>query len=299
MKFNQIEKEIEKFQVEPNLLNYKEIRESFKWEDIDSKFQWLPNHTLNIAHEAIDKHAEGPLKNKAALIWLGRDDRREVYTFLDMKKRTSKFANVLKKLGILKGERVFTLAPRLPELYIGAIGILKNGSVICPLFSQFGPEPILQRMTRGDAKVLLTTQNLYEKKIIPILDKLPLLKYILLIDSPSHIDDKVLSLNLLLNDASEEFQTLCTDPEDISILHFTSGTTGMPKGVVHVHKAIYEHWMSGRYALDLHQDDIYWCTADPGWVTGTSYGIITPWIHGVTNIVDEVEFNAQRWYEIL
>ncbi len=299
MKFDQIKKEVNKFQVEPNLLNYKETINSFKWEDINSQFQWLPNGSINIAHEAIDRHANGSLKDKLALIWLGKDNQRKTYTFLDMKKETSKFANVLKKLDIKKGERVFTLCSRLPELYIGAIGVLKNGSVLCPLFSQFGPEPILQRMTRGDAKVLLTTQNLYEKKIIPILDKLPLLKYILLIDSLSHIDDKVLSLNLLLNDASEEFQTLCTDPEDISILHFTSGTTGMPKGVVHVHKAIYEHWMSGRYALDLHQDDIYWCTADPGWVTGTSYGIITPWIHGVTNIVDEAEFNAQRWYEIL
>ena len=216
-----------------------------------------------------------------------------------MKRESSKFANVLKSLGFKKGDRVFSLSPRVPELYITALGILKNVTVFCPLFSQFGPEPILQRMQRGDAKGLITTTKLYKKKIKNIVDKLDELKYIILIDANEHLSERVLSLKLLMDDASSEFEIPHTGPEDMSILHFTSGTTGMPKGAVHVHKAIYTHWMSGKYALDLHKDDIYWCTADPGWVTGTSYGIITPWVLGVTNIVDEAEFDAKRWYSIL
>ncbi|MFY9142021.1 acetate--CoA ligase [Sulfuricurvum sp.] len=295
----QIDKSTQIFTVTPNLINYDEEYASFNWGDISSQFDGLPSGGLNIAHEAIDRHAEGPLADKTALIWLGENGARRTYTFLEMKKLSGKFANVLRSLGITKSDRVFTLSTRLPELYIAAMGILKNQSVLCPLFSQFGPDPILQRLQRGDAKVLLTTQTLFDKKVRPLLDQLPQLRYVLLIDAEKDENDQIRCLSNAMDNASERFDILPTDPEDMSILHFTSGTTGMPKGVVHVHKAIYTHWMSGHYVLDLHPDDIYWCTADPGWVTGTSYGIITPWLLGVTNIVDESEFDAARWYRIL
>lgn len=294
-----IDKKSEDFSVRPNVLEYEQEYASFKWEDVSTHFEGLPSGGLNIAHEAIDRHANGLLADKTAMVWLGENGERITYTFLEMKKQTAKFANVLRSLGIEKGERVFTLSTRLPELYIAALGILKNRSVLCPLFSQFGPEPILQRLLRGDAKALLTTKPLFEKKVRPLLDQLSELRYVFLIDSEEDESDQIRSLPRLMENASECFDILPTDPEDMSVLHFTSGTTGMPKGVVHVHKAIYTHWMSGRYVLDLHEDDIYWCTADPGWVTGTSYGIITPWLHGVTNIVDEAEFDAARWYSIL
>jgi len=299
MEENWIEKRVEDFPLRPNLTDYEQECRTFKWESVAKQFEGLPSGGLNIAHEAIDRHANGPLADKTALLWLGEDGEKRRFTFAEMKKETAKFANVLQSLGFSKGDRVFTLSTRLPELYIAAIGILKNRSVLCPLFSQFGPEPILQRMQRGDARALLTTQRLFKKKIRPLLDQLPELRYVFLIDAEEDESEQVRSLPRLLKQASEIFEIPPTDPEDMSILHFTSGTTGMPKGVVHVHKAVYTHWMTGQYALDLHSDDIYWCTADPGWVTGTSYGIITPWIHGVTNIVDEAEFNAERWYGIL
>ena len=294
-----IEKQINKFVVEPNLLDYEKECQAFSWKDVASEFDGLPSGGLNIAHEAIDRHADGKLADKTALLWLCKNGEREAYTFSKMKKESAKFANVLKTLGLSKAERIFTLSPRLAQLYISVIGILKNQNVLCPLFSQFGPEPILQRMQRGDAKVLLTTKKLFQKKITPILNQLPQLRYIILFDINEHESDTVLSYSALMKEASDEFEIAPTDLEDMSILHFTSGTTGMPKGVVHVHKAVYTHWMSGKYVLDLHKDDIYWCTADPGWVTGTSYGIITPWIHGVTNVVDEAEFDATHWYQIL
>ncbi|MGB5964835.1 MAG: acetate--CoA ligase, partial [Sulfurimonadaceae bacterium] len=283
----------------PNLMDYEQEYKNFSWEEVSKQFEGLPSGGLNIAHEAIDRHANGPLSDKTALLWLGESGERRAYTFADMKKESARFANVLRSLGIAKGDRVFTLSTRLPELYIAAIGILKNRSVLCPLFSQFGPEPIMQRMQRGDAKVLLTTKRLFEKKVRPLLEQLPELRYILLIDAEDDESEQVRSLARLMEEASDTFEIEATDPEDMSILHFTSGTTGMPKGVVHVHKALYTHYTSGQQVLDLHPDDLYWCTADPGWVTGTSYGIITPWIHGVTNIVDEAEFNAERWYTIL
>ncbi|MEA3497633.1 MAG: acetate--CoA ligase [Campylobacterota bacterium] len=296
-----IEKKVDNFLVKPNLLSYEQEYKNFNWDNIDKEFSSPSSIGLNIAYEAIDRHANGPLANKTALLWLGQNGEKKTYSFSKMKKESAKFANVLKDLALSKGDRVFTLSPRVPELYISVIGILKNQNVVCPLFSQFGPEPILQRMQRGDAKVLITTKKLYTKKIVPILDELPQLKYILLIDSDDTLkdNDKVVSFSKLMSVASDKFEIANTQPDDMSVLHFTSGTTGMPKGVVHLHKAVYTHWMTGKYVLDLHQDDIYWCTADPGWVTGTSYGIITPWIHGVTNIVDEGEFDANRWYKIL
>ncbi len=294
-----IEKDLKALLKTPNLIDYRDEYENFGWDDISKEFDYLLSGGLNIAHETIDRHANGEKADKTALIWLGENGERKVFSYLDMKIQSSKFANVLKTLGISKGDMVFTLSPRLSELYISVIGVLKNQSVMCPLFSQFGPQPIFQRMSSGDAKVLLTTQKLYKKKIIPILDELPQIKHIILFDTDEHESDKVLSYKMLMQTASEDFEIMHTEPEDMSVLHFTSGTTGMPKGVVHVHKAVYNHYASGKYALDLHEDDVYWCTADPGWVTGTSYGIITPWIHGVTNVVDEAEFDATRWYKIL
>ncbi|MDP1784955.1 MAG: acetate--CoA ligase [Sulfuricurvum sp.] len=299
MKKNWIEKDLNTLPIQPNLLDYVKERESFTWEDVADQLDGLPSGGLNIAHEAIDRHANGPLADKTALIWLGERGERKCYTFADMKIQSAKFANVLTTLGFSKGDRIFTLSTRLPELYIAAIGILKNRSVMCPLFSQFGPEPILQRLKRGDAKALLTTQALFDKKVRPLLGELPELRTVFLIDAQEDESDQVRSLKRLMESASDTYEILPTDPEDMSILHFTSGTTGMPKGVVHVHKAIYTHWISGQYVLDLHASDIYWCTADPGWVTGTSYGIITPWLHGVTNVVDEAEFDAVRWYSTL
>lgn len=299
MKKNWIKKELSSLLIQPNLIDYDKETKSFDWNDIAKKFEGLPTDGLNIAHEAIDRHANGPLANKTALLWLGENGERKIFSFLDMKKQTAKFANVLSSLGFSKGDCIFTLATRLPELYIAAIGILKNRSVMCPLFSQFGPEPILQRLVRGDAKALITTQALFDKKVRPLLDQLPELRTIFLIDALEDENNQIRSLKKLMENASDVYEILPTDLEDMSILHFTSGTTGMPKGVVHVHKAAYTHWTSGYYVLDLRPDDIYWCTADPGWVTGTSYGIITPWLHGVTNVVDEAEFNAMRWYSTL
>lgn len=294
-----IEKDPSSFKVVPNLVDYKATYNSFEWHDVAKEFDGLPSGGLNIAYEAIDRHADGALSEKTALLWLGQDGGKRLYTFAMMKQESARFANVLNSLGLLKGDRVFTLLTRVPELYIATMGTLKNRSVLCPLFSQFGPEPIFQRMQRGDAKLLLTTKALFEKKVRPLLERLPELQYILLIDADSDESEKVLSLPRLMKHASESFEIQPTDPEDMSVLHFTSGTTGMPKGVVHVHKALYSIWMSSKYVLDLHIGDTFWCTADPGWVTGTSYGIIAPWIHGITNIVDEGEFDAAKWYKIL
>lgn len=300
MDWKPIHKAAEAWAVMPNLLDYERARQEFTWESIRGELDGLPNGSgLNIAHEAVDRHANDPRRDHIAIRWLSKDGDVLDFTYADLKAQSNRFANVLRQLGIGEGERVFVLAGRIPALYITALGTLKNLSVFCPLFSAFGPEPIYQRLSRGDARLLVTTRRQYQAKIANQWERLPHLKHILLSDSEDDLAPNLLSLPKLMAAASPEFIIPPTQPETMSVVHFTSGTTGMPKGAIHVHGAILQHYMTAKYALDLHPEDIYWCTADPGWVTGTSYGIFGPLSHGVTCIVDEADFDADRWYRIL
>ncbi|MHC1741849.1 MAG: acetate--CoA ligase [Syntrophobacteraceae bacterium] len=286
--------------VRPNLQDYEEVRSGFSWEHVRNELDGLPGGKgLNIAHEAVDRHAAGPLANRVALRWLGSEGEIRDFTYADLRGASCRFANVLQSFGVGKGETVSVLAGRVPELYIAALGALKNTSVFCPLFSAFGPEPVFQRLSRGDARVLVTTERQYRQKVALLMDRLPGLKHVLLTDARGPLSDGLLSLPELMADASDTFTIPPTDPEDMAVLHFTSGTTGMPKGAVHVHNAVLTHYMTGKYVLDFHPGDVFWCTADPGWVTGTSYGLIAPLLHGITNIVDEADFDAVRWCRIL
>ncbi|QQS48606.1 MAG: acetate--CoA ligase [Acidobacteriota bacterium] len=286
----------------PNMEDYHLTCSRFTWEEAIEQLDMLPNGGgLNIAHEAVDRHVMGPRRDHLAIRWLGRSGEVRDYTYTQLRGLTNHFANVLQSLGVGHGDRVFTLLGRLPELYITALGTLKQRAVFCPLFSAFGPEPILSRMTIGEAKVLVTTESLYRRKVAQIRDSLPSLDHVILVGE-NHLHTNVpgtLDYHSLIYEASGQFVIQPTDPEDIALLHFTSGTTGMPKGAVHVHNAVVAHHITGRLALDLQDGDVYWCTADPGWVTGTSYGIIAPLTNGVTMIVDEAEFDVERWYRIL
>lgn len=286
--------------IEPNLSDYDTLIQSFSWEQERHNLAGLPgNQGLNIAHEAVDRHATGLLKDHVALRWIGKDRPARDFTYLDLYDLTNKFANVLGTLGVGKGDTVFTLMGRIPEIFVTALGTLKKTAIFCPLFSVFGPDPVKQRLSKGNAKILVTTLNLFVTKINPLLEQLSTLKYVLLVDAENDLNEKVLSLPLLMSRASPIFTIPPTNPDDAALLHFTSGTTGMPKGALHVHGAVLTHLVTGKLVLDFHPDDIYWCTADPGWVTGTSYGIISPLVNGVTNILDEEEFDATRWYSIL
>ena len=295
-----IKKDPESFSKRPNLLDYAKTAADFSWEAVRSELDGLPEGGgLNIAHEAVDRHADGGLRDRVALQWLGSGGTSLAFTYGELKSQTSRFANILKCLGIGKGDTVCSLAGRIPELYIAALGTLKNTSVFCPLISAFGPEPICQRLSKGDAKVLLTTEGYYRRKVDQLMDRLPMLRHVLLVDVEDHPGNGLLSLPRLMADAPDIYAIPPTDPEDVALLHFTSGTTGTPKGALHAHNAVLTHFMTGRYVMDFHPDDVFWCTADPGWVTGTSYGIVSPLLHGITNIVDEADFDAGRWCDIL
>jgi acetyl-CoA synthetase len=298
MRWTPITKDPSAWRVQPNLTALEKTRAAFSWEQVRQELYCQAN-SVNIGELAVDRQAAGPLREHVALRWLGRDGRILETTFGQLRDQTNRFANVLRGLGVGRQDRVFALAGRIPALYTAALGTLKSASVFCPLFSAFGPEPVRQRLERGNAKVLITTERLYHRTVEALRRELPELRHILIADASKDIDANVLALEPLLRQASPEFEVPHTNPEDMALLHFTSGTTGMPKGAIHVHEAVLMHYMTGKYVLDLHPTDVFWCTADPGWVTGMSYGIIAPLLHGVTNIIDEGDFDAERWYTVL
>ena len=290
------------FPVAPNLVDWQSARRGFDWSTIEEEIDGTPGGGLNVAYEAIDRHVAKGNGAKNAMLWEGKNGEKETYTYDDMRKQTNKFANVLEGLGVQNGERVFTFMERLPEIYFTFFGTLKAGCVIGPLFSAFGPDPVRDRMEASGASVLVTQPEL-RKKIASILPQLPNLKHIIVVNkdgrSSEPLADGDLDYYELMATAADDKASLDTTKDDYSVMHFTSGTTGKPKGAVHRHNSVIQQYATGKWCLDLHPDDLYWCTADPGWVTGTSYGMIAPWTNGVTQLIYEGGFSARKWYQMV
>ena len=301
---------------EPWLVDYDATMASFDWDQAWAAMRadgrpGVPA-SVNIADLDVDRHVRAGRGDRVAFRFIGREpddvDEPVDVTYARLAKRTNQFADAMARRHLGPGTGVATLAGRIPELYVAALGALKAQATFTPLFSAFGPDPIAQRLNIGRIRVLVTTPLLYRRKVSPILDRLPHLDLIVVCGSTE--DElgarrtgsgrpEVVSFGAFLDEGSEDFEPPPTAPETPALVHFTSGTTGQPKGAVHVHAAVVTHDATGRLVLDLHEGDTFWCTADPGWVTGTSYGIIAPLTNGVTTVVDEAEFDAQRWYRIL
>jgi len=296
--YAEIGKDVAVLKREPNLRDWAETRASWSWDAVRGELD-LPGGLVNMAHECIDRHAAAN-PSKVAMLWEGADGTVEEHTFEDMRRQSNRFANVLAGLGVQKADRVFFLMDRVPELYFAVFGTLKRGAIVATLFSAFGPEPIQERIARAEGSVVVTTPGLLPK-IDAIRDRLPSVKHVIVVDraGAASIASRDLDFRALMADASEDYAIEQTGNEDWSVMHFTSGTTGLPKGAAHVHGAIVGHYATGKYVLDLHPDDIYWCTADPGWVTGTSYGMFAPWSNGVTSVIYEGGFSASKWYEVI
>ena len=260
------------------------------------------NEPVNIATHIVDRHVTDGHGAELAMRFLGTapDDPPVDYTYGALAEASSRVATALRDLGLRSGEAVFLLAGRVPLLYVTALGTWKAGGVVCPLFAAFGPEPIRQRLELGDARVLVTTASLYRRKIAPMRDRIPFVRHVLIIDRDADdAPEGTRSLPALIEATTDATPDVRTRADDPAILHFTSGTTGTPKGALHVHEAVVSHAATGADVLGLVPGDVYWCTADPGWVTGTSYGIVAPLAVGVGMVVDEAEFDARRWYDIL
>ncbi|MGX5564403.1 acetate--CoA ligase [Bacillus toyonensis] len=281
---------------ENNLPNYEEAYANFNWEEVNKNFTWNETGRVNMAYEAIDKHAKSYRKNKVALYYQD-GSRKEKYTFKEMKDFSNKAGNVLKNYGdVEKGDRVFIFMPRSPELYFALLGAVKLGAIVGPLFEAFMEGAVRDRLEDSEAKVLITTPELLER--IPLND-LPALKTVFLVGDNVEEGGKTVAFNPLFEQASKELHIEWLGREDGLILHYTSGSTGKPKGVLHAQNAMVQHYQTAKWVLDLKEDDVYWCTADPGWVTGTAYGIFAPWLVGASNVILGGRFSPDAWYEAL
>jgi acetyl-CoA synthetase len=270
------------------------------WRAARAQLDGLPRGGLNIAHEAVDRHAASSSASRVAISWLPKHGDRRDITYAQLAEESNRFANLLERLGVQPGDRVFLLLGRVPELYVAVLGALKQRAIVCPLFSAFGPEPVRQRLQLGRANVLITSSALYEKKVASVRSSVDSLQHVLLVDGGDHaLDADTIDLAWGLAGSSSEFTIGPTDDETPALLHFTSGTTGMPKGVVHAHAAVIAHHITGQQVLGFRPGDHFWCTADPGWVTGMSYGVISPLTNGLTMLVDEGDFDVERWYATL
>ncbi|HHS2959804.1 TPA: acetate--CoA ligase [Staphylococcus argenteus] len=277
-----------------NLKDYEETYNNFNWQDVERAFSWNKTGKMNMAYECIDRHVDQGLGDKIALNY--KDEyRKESYSYKEMQRLSNKAANVLSKhASVEKGDRVFIFMSRTPELYFALLGVLKIGAIVGPLFEAFMEKAVVDRLENSEAKVLITNKSLLSR--VPQ-EKLPHLEKIVVVDDD--VEEDYIDFNTLLKNESDDFDIEWLKPDDGLILHYTSGSTGQPKGVLHVQQAMLLHYISGKYVLDLQEDDVYWCTADPGWVTGTSYGIFAPWLNGATNCIAGGRFSPEQWYSMI
>ncbi len=283
-----------------NIGSYEERNKNFDWSIAEKELNYKNGDVINIGWYCSDRICEMGKANKLALVWEGLGGIEKKYTFNDIRLKSNTIAAFLKNLGIKNEERVCLFMDKMPELYIGFLGILKMGAIAQPLFSAFGDESLHVRLDNAQTTAIIT-QRKHVSKVRKIVDRMPYLKHIVIVDYDGKKPLREREISFSMDEAKqvENFDIFPTKAESPSVLHYTSGTTGQPKGVKHVHYSLISQYLTTKWVLDLQEDDIYWCTADPGWVTGTSYGIIGPWSLGITQCVLDTGFSAESWYKFI
>ncbi len=283
-----------------NIGSYEEQIQKFSWDIAKNELGYKPGDDINIGWYCTDRICQKGKSKKIAILWEGLGGIERRYSYNDLRLCTNTMASFLKGLGIGQGERVCLFMDKIPELYVGVLAVLKMGAVVQPLFSAFGDESLWVRLENAGTSAIIT-QRKHLNKVRKIIDKLPELRHIVIVD---HNDKKALQENEVAFNMDEAqqvelFEVAKTKADSPSVLHYTSGTTGQPKGVKHVHYSLLSQYLTTKWVLDIQDEDIYWCTADPGWVTGTSYGIIGAFAVGATNCILDTGFSAEAWYKFI
>jgi acetyl-CoA synthetase len=274
-----------------NLEDYDEKYQSFDWSEIYGEADWDAPGEINVAHETCDRHAEGG--DNDAMVHVAKDGSKTRMTFDELARQSSSFANVLEQNGIGTGDRVFSYMPRVPEHYVSLIGTMKSGAVFGGINERFGPDGISYRLGDCDASAIITTSDNLGT-VEEALEEAD-------VDTVFVVGDDAggyTSYGESVDSADDEYDAERTGGEDDALLYYTSGTTGLPKGVLHKHR-----WVAGvaatqRYAVDLQDDDLYWSTADLGWLTGP-INTLGAWFWGTTLFVYEGEFDPAEWADLL
>lgn len=280
--------------------SYDELTRDFDWSIAEKELEYKHGDVINIGWYCSDRICKKGNAGKTAMYYEGFGGIEKKYTFNDIRLAGNTIGAFLRRIGISDGDRVCLFMDRIPELYLSFLGILKIGAIVQPLFSAFGEESLFVRLENAETRAVIT-QKKHLSKVRKIRSKLPNLEFVIIVDAIKRGELEKGEILFFLEETEpvEHLDIFPTRAESPSVLHYTSGTTGQPKGVKHVHYSIISQYLTTRWVLDLHDDDIYWCTADPGWVTGTSYGIIGPWSLGVTQCILDTGFSAQAWYAFI
>ncbi|SDE68126.1 AMP-binding protein [Desulfuromonas thiophila] len=254
--------------------------------------------SLNIATCCTQLQCDRGNAAKTALRWLAVDGTLRDYSFAELDQLSNRFANVLHPFALQPQSVIATLLPKCPEHFIAFLGTLKQGQICAPLFANLGDLALRDRLADSRARLLVTRKSQL-KKILRHQQNLPDLRAILLTDSTEDLAPHILSYPKRLQQASIHFSALPTAATTPALLHYTSGSTGQPKGVLHVHGSLHQQRISVHEVLQLQPDDLYWCTADHGWITGSVYGIIAPWSEGIRQLHYGGGYAADRWCNIL
>lgn len=283
-----------------NIGSYEERLKNFSWKMAEDELEYKPDEIINIGWYCSDRICMKGKSDKVALYYENFDGAEKKYTFNDLRLNSNTIGSFLQAKGLKEGDRICLFMDRIPELYFSFLGILKIGAIVQPLFSAFGEESLYVRLEDAHTRAIIT-QRKHLSKIRKIIEKLPNLDFVIIVDHDNrkNLEKKEIAFNLESTSAEEKIEIFPSKAETLSVLHYTSGTTGQPKGVQHAHYSIVSQYLTTKWVLDLQEDDIYWCTADPGWVTGTSYGIIGPWSLGITQCVLDSGFSAQAWYSFI
>jgi acetyl-CoA synthetase len=283
-----------------NIGSYEERLGNFNWSAAENELEYCKDEIINIGWYCSDRICLKGNSGKVALYYEDCNGLEKSYTFDDLRRGGNTIGSFLRSLGLENEDRICLFMDRIPELYLSFLGILKIGAVVQPLFSAFGDESLFVRMDDAKTRAIIT-QRKHLCKVRKIVERLPQLEFIIIVDHPKNkpLQEREISFNLAETTPVEHLDIYPTKAESPSVLHYTSGTTGQPKGVKHVHYSIISQYITSKWVLDLQANDIYWCTADPGWVTGISYGIIGPWSLGITQCVLDAGFSAQSWYRFI
>lgn len=279
--------------------SYRERLARFDWAISERELGYVAGEPINIGWHCSDRICRQGRGGYPALAWEDFRGTGRTYTFDDLRVLSNAFAGFLQRLGVGPGERVCLFLDRIPELYIGFLGILKMGGIAQPLFSAFAEESLWTRLHDAGTATIVT-QRKHAPKVRRVRARLPALRHVVIVDAEAFpLQPGETAMALDDEPRLERFEVFPSTAETPSVLHYTSGTTGQPKGAQHVHYSLISQYLTAKWVLDLEPGDTYWCNADPGWVTGTSYGIIGPWSNGITQAVLDSGFNAERWYQFI
>jgi acetyl-CoA synthetase len=282
-----------------DIVAYEKRLEDFDWAIGERELGWRRGEPINIGWHCSDRICRLGHAARTALVWEDAQGHGRTYSYDDLRVLSNTIGQYLHRLGLQPGERICLFMDRVPELYLGFLGILKLGGIAQPLFSAFGEESLHTRLADAGTAAILT-QRKHLAKVRKIRDSLPGLRHIIVVDAEgATLKEREAAFSLDHEPRVESFEVFPSEAETPSVLHYTSGTTGQPKGAQHVHSSLVSQYLTTKWVLDLQPGDIYWCNADPGWVTGTSYGIIGPWAVGVTQVVFDSGFSAERWYAFM